>query len=81
MQNSETFCIFVPISKDIKVQKDMTFLEFNIKFPTEKSIIDYFVKVRFPTQPYCIRCGSVKGEYINRMTKGSKLGTLVKKGK
>jgi len=38
----------------------MTFLEFNIQFPTEKSIIDYFVAVRFPTQPYCVHCGSNK---------------------
>jgi len=38
----------------------MTFLEFNFLFPTEKSVIDYFVEVRFGEQPYCIRCGSVK---------------------
>jgi len=38
----------------------MTFLDFIIQFPTEKSIIDYFVEVRFPKQPYCIHCGSVK---------------------
>jgi hypothetical protein len=38
----------------------MTFLEFNIQFPTEQSVIDYFVEVRFPKQPYCIHCGSKK---------------------
>jgi len=38
----------------------MTFLDFIIQFPTEKSIIDYFVAIRFPKQPYCIHCGSDK---------------------
>jgi len=38
----------------------MTFLEFGFLFPTKKSIIDYFVELRFGTQPHCIHCGSVK---------------------
>jgi len=38
----------------------MTFLEFNFLFPTEQSVIDYFVEVRFGTQPYCVHCGSTK---------------------
>ena len=38
----------------------MTFLEFGFLFPTKKSVIDYFVELRFGTQPHCIHCGSSK---------------------
>ena len=36
----------------------MTFLEFNSKFPTEETVLDYFVKLRFPEKHTCIHCGS-----------------------
>ncbi len=36
----------------------MTFLEFNNQFPTEETIVDYFVKIRFPETSKCIHCGS-----------------------
>ena len=38
----------------------MTFLEFNKKLGTEKAVVDYFVKVRYPKGVCCNHCGSVK---------------------
>jgi len=38
----------------------MTFLELMKKFPTEKSIVDYYVKVRYNGKAVCNHCGSVR---------------------
>jgi len=36
----------------------MTFFEFNKKFPTERSAIDYFIKIRYGNALTCPRCGA-----------------------
>ena len=38
----------------------MTFLDFNNQFPTEESVVDYFVNLRFPKTCKCIHCESDK---------------------
>lgn len=38
----------------------MTFIEFIKKFPTEKAVIDYYLKIRYGNQVACNHCGSVK---------------------
>jgi len=38
----------------------MTFIDFIKKFPTEKAVIDYFLKIRYPNQVCCNHCGSTK---------------------
>jgi transposase-like protein len=38
----------------------MTFINFIDKFPTEKSVVDNFLKVRYPNGVCCNHCGSVK---------------------
>lgn len=38
----------------------MTFMELLRRFPTEKSVVDYYVKVRYGDKPCCNHCGSVK---------------------
>lgn len=38
----------------------MTFLELMKKFPTEKSVINYFLKIRYPNGVTCNHCGSIK---------------------
>lgn len=38
----------------------MTFIEFMTKFPTEKAVIDYYIKVRYGDNASCNHCGSVK---------------------
>lgn len=38
----------------------MTFMELLKKFPTEKSVVDYYVKVRYGDKPACHHCGSMK---------------------
>ena len=37
----------------------MTFIELMKKFPTEESVIEYYIKVRYPDGAYCRHCGSV----------------------
>lgn len=36
----------------------MTFLEFLDQFPTEKSVIDYFITIRYKSQVKCNHCNS-----------------------
>ena len=36
----------------------MTFFEFNKRFPTEKSAIDYFIKIRYRNALTCPKCGA-----------------------
>jgi transposase-like protein len=36
----------------------MTFFEFNRKFPTEQSVIDYFLHVRYNDMMVCPHCGA-----------------------
>ncbi|MHB1313945.1 MAG: IS1595 family transposase [Christensenellales bacterium] len=38
----------------------MTFLDLMKKFPTEESVIDYYIKIRYPNGVHCNHCGSVK---------------------
>jgi transposase-like protein len=38
----------------------MTFIELMNKFPSEKSVIDYFITVRYPNGICCNHCGSTK---------------------
>lgn len=38
----------------------MTFFEFLNKFPTEKAVADYFLKIRYQNHVACNHCGSVK---------------------
>lgn len=38
----------------------MTFMELLEKFPTEKSVVDYYVKIRYGDKPCCNHCGSTK---------------------
>ena len=38
----------------------MTFIELMNKFPTEKSVIEYYLKIRYPSGVCCNHCGSVK---------------------
>jgi transposase-like protein len=38
----------------------MTFIELMTKFPTEESVIDYYIKVRYPNGVFCNHCGSIK---------------------
>jgi len=38
----------------------MTFMEFNALFPTEKAVVDYFIKIRYPNGIVCNHCGSTK---------------------
>ncbi len=38
----------------------MTFIELMKKFPTEESVIDYYIQVRYPYGVHCNHCGSVK---------------------
>lgn len=38
----------------------MTFIELMDKFPTEKAVVDYFVKIRYPKGIKCTHCGSDK---------------------
>jgi transposase-like protein len=47
----------------------MTFLELLNKFPTEKSIIDYFLKIRYRDIVYCNHCGSIKVYQMNKKPK------------
>jgi len=37
----------------------LTFIELMKKFPTEESVIEYYIKVRYPDGVYCRHCGSV----------------------
>ena len=44
--------------KKLTNKKDMNFLEFNAKFPTEESIIDYYIQKRYSKEkPKCNHCG------------------------
>lgn len=43
----------------------MTFIEFNEKFPDEKSVVDYFIKIRYPISVKCSHCGSIR-VYLRR---------------
>jgi transposase-like protein len=36
----------------------MTFFEFNKRFPSEKSVIDYFIKIRYRNALTCPKCGA-----------------------
>ena len=36
----------------------MTFFDFMIKFPTEKAVIKYFLKIRYNDVLICPHCGS-----------------------
>ena len=38
----------------------MTFMELLRKFPTEKSVVDYYVKIRYGEKTVCNHCGSIK---------------------
>jgi transposase-like protein len=38
----------------------MTFIELMIKFPTEKDIINHYLKIRYGNQVACNHCGSIK---------------------
>lgn len=38
----------------------MTFLQLMKRFPTEESVIDYFLKIRYPNGVTCNHCGSIK---------------------
>lgn len=38
----------------------MTFLELMKRFPTEDSVIDYYIKIRYPQGVHCNHCGSPK---------------------
>ena len=38
----------------------MTFIELMKKFPTEESVIDYYIQIRYPYGVHCNHCGSVK---------------------
>jgi transposase-like protein len=38
----------------------MTFLEFQKNFPTEKAVVNYFLKIRYPNGLTCNHCGSPK---------------------
>jgi len=38
----------------------MTYFELMKKFPTEDSVIDYYLKVRYPNMVICPHCGSIK---------------------
>jgi len=38
--------------------ESMTFFEFNKRFPSEKSAIDYFIKIRYRNAPTCPKCGA-----------------------
>ncbi|MBU4292855.1 MAG: transposase [Actinobacteria bacterium] len=38
----------------------MNYKEFLKKFPDEKSIIDYFIKIRYPEGIKCPKCGNTK---------------------
>lgn len=38
----------------------MTFVELMDKFPTDESVVDYFLKVRYPNGVCCNHCGSTK---------------------
>ncbi|MCQ2248113.1 MAG: IS1595 family transposase [Treponema sp.] len=38
----------------------MTFIQFQNNFPTQKSIINYFISIRFPNGLICPKCGSDK---------------------
>ena len=37
---------------------NMTFMEFNEKFPTEQACIEYYTKIRYPKGVRCNQCGS-----------------------
>jgi transposase-like protein len=47
----------------------MTFLELIKKFPNEKSIIDYFLQIRYPNGVCCNHCGSIKVYQMNNRLK------------
>ena len=38
----------------------MTFMELLLLFPTEKMLVDYYVKIRYGDTPVCNHCGSMK---------------------
>lgn len=38
----------------------MTFIELTNKFPTEKSVMEYFLSIRYPNSMSCPHCGSVR---------------------
>lgn len=38
----------------------MTFLELTKKFPTEESVIEYYINIRYPNGVHCNHCGSSK---------------------
>jgi transposase-like protein len=44
----------------------MTFFEFDKKFPTEKSVIDYFLHIRYNNTLVCPHCGSMVKVYRYR---------------
>ena len=43
----------------------MTYEEFLKKFPSEKKVIDYFIKVKYPEEIKCSHCGSTKVYHRN----------------
>ena len=43
----------------------MTFVELMIKFPDEKSIVNYFLQIRYPNGVCCNHCGSTKVYQMN----------------
>jgi transposase-like protein len=44
----------------------MTFLDFNTKFPTEKAVVDYYVKIRYKNVLICPHCHSEVNVYRYR---------------
>ena len=48
----------------------MTFLQLMQKFPTEKAVIDFFLKIRYPNGVACNHCGSIK---VHQETKRPKV--------
>ena len=47
----------------------MTFLELMTKFPTEDSVIEYYIKIRYPNGVRCNHCGSPKVYQENKRKK------------
>ena len=44
----------------------MTFLEFNAKFPTEKAVVDHYIRIRYHNILICPHCGSKVMVYRRR---------------
>jgi hypothetical protein len=44
-------------------RKAMNYFEFQKKFPTEKAVIDYFIKIRYNDNVVCPKCGKTEGVY------------------